>query len=135
MEKASSVASFIATRIRETGKPQKDIAREAGFDKPNIITMFKQGRTKIPLAKVGALAKALETDPVLLFRMCMSEYNPDTWGEIEPLIDSALTSDELELIVALRARVGAPYLAALTDDSKRLMSELLRSMRAPRGIH
>lgn len=76
MKTSSEVARFITSRIVATGQKQKDIARKAGFDKPNIITMIKQGSTKLPLAKLGAMAKALETDPVQLLQMCMEEYTP-----------------------------------------------------------
>ena len=63
METTSQVACFIAARIEATGQLQKDIAAKAGFDKPNMITMIKQGRTRLPLDKVGAMALALETGP------------------------------------------------------------------------
>ena len=52
-----SVAEFIAAQIAMSDKTQREIALALGYDKPNIITMFKQGLTKIPLNKVAPLAR------------------------------------------------------------------------------
>lgn len=123
------VAKFVRQRIQMLGKLQCEIAQEVGFDKPNIITMIKQGKTKLPLGKVGAMARALETDPVHLLKICLSTYHPETWAEIEPLLDSALTSDEKALLDAWRAYVGAPFIAVLTDESKNKLQEFLRCLR------
>jgi hypothetical protein len=53
--KESIVAAFIAKRIDEIGKTQRDIARECGGQKPNVITMLKNGQMKLPLDKIGRL--------------------------------------------------------------------------------
>lgn len=77
MKKKSEVADFIANQIQAIGKSQIKISEEAGFDKPNIITMMKQGKTKVPLEKIPALARALEVEPFILVRMCFKEYLPE----------------------------------------------------------
>ena len=46
MGKDCAVASFVRHRIAILDKQQTDIAAECGFEKPNIITMIKQGKTK-----------------------------------------------------------------------------------------
>ena len=84
MEVTCPVATFVRHQIQVLGKPQREIAEEVGFEKPNIITMIKQGKTKLPLAKVGAMARALETDPVYLLKLCLSTYHAETWAVIEP---------------------------------------------------
>ena len=68
MNSTSPVARFIAARILDIGKSQKDIAREVGFESANVITMIKQGATKLPLSRVSAMAKALETQSTELNR-------------------------------------------------------------------
>lgn len=131
METTSQVARFIARRIETTDKLQKDIALQCGFDKPNMITMVKQGRTRLPLGKVGQMAKALETDPVQLLKMCMEEYLPDTWEEIAPLMESALTREELQLLTLLRASTGSPFLSVLSDESKLYFESFIASLPTP----
>lgn len=103
----TSVAEFIADRLAESDKTQRQIAEECGFETPNIITMFKKGTTKVPLNRIGALAKAIGSDPAHLLRLVMNEYIPDTWVEIENIMQSTvLTANELELVRAYRRATG-----------------------------
>lgn len=122
--KPKTVAEYIDWQVNLCGKPQKQIAEEAGFQKPNIITMFKQGTTKVPLEKVGKLAKALEVDPVHLLKMCLREYLPDTYAEIEKMFGQPiLTKNELDLIEVIRA-------AKVTNPKVRTHDEKVRIMTA-----
>lgn len=103
----TSVAEFIADRLAESDKTQRQIAEECGFETPNIITMFKKGTTKVPLNRIGSLAKAIGSDPAHLLRLVMNEYIPDTWVEIENIMQSTvLTANELELVRAYRRATG-----------------------------
>lgn len=131
---SSQVARFIEKRIEETGQLQKDIAKKVGFEKPNIITMIKQGKTRLPIDKICLMAKALETDPILLFQMCIQEYQPDNWKVIAPFMEAAMTKDELRLLKSLRASVGGPFLSALSEDSKLHFEKFMNSLRAPATI-
>lgn len=129
MEKNSQVAIFVKQRIQSLGKKQTLIAQEAGFEKPNVITMIKQGKTKLPLAKVGVMAKALETDPIHLLKLCLSEYQPETWEAISPLFDELLTKDEMVLINSFRSFIGGPYVSALTEVQFSSLNAFLKAMR------
>ena len=103
----TSVAEFIAERLAVIDKTQRQIATECGFENANVITMFKQGNTRLPLNRIGPLAKALEVDPVHLLRLAMREYLPDTWDSLENAMQSTLmTANELDLIRAYRAATG-----------------------------
>lgn len=135
MDTPCIVAQFIRERIDFLGKPQKDVAVEAGFEHPNVITMIKQGKTKLPIAKIGPMATALETDPLQLLKLCLSHYYPDTWKAIEPFLESALTEDEVRLLGALRTSVGGPYLSALSSESKRHLESFMKSLRLPTQVH
>jgi transcriptional regulator with XRE-family HTH domain len=90
----SNVATYIASRIEASGQLQKDIAEKVGFERPNMITMVKQGRSRLPIDKIGPMAQALEIDPLALFSMCMHEYYPNTWKAIAPCLESAMTASE-----------------------------------------
>lgn len=134
MNKKSAVATFIAERIEATGKVQRHIAEKVGFESPNIITMIKKGITKLPLDKIGPMAKALDVDPMELYRMCMQEYHPDTWKAIAPFLEAGLSEDERRLVRSLRAWVGGPYLAALSDDSRAQFNRFMQSLRTPAAV-
>ena len=117
--KPLSVAEYLAQQIVLSGKSQKDIAREVGYEKPNVITMMKQGATKIPIVKVGPLARALDVDPAYFLRLVLSEYMPETWAAIEETLDGTiLTRNELLLIREYRRRTGN------TDPIPSLRSEV-----------
>lgn len=131
MKTASQVALFIASRIEATDQLQKDIATKCGFEKPNMITMVKQGRTRLPIGKVGPMAKALETDPFQLLKMCLEEYHPETWEAIAPFMKQAVTQDELRLLNALRASIGGPFLSAISDESKIHLENFIASLSTP----
>ncbi len=134
MHNESQVARFIAARIGASGKLQKDIAEKAGFEKPNMITMVKQGRTRLPIDKIGPMAQALEIDPVALFSMFMEEYHPNTWKAIAPFLESAMTADERRMLGSIRAFIGGPFLAAMSDDAKEHFDRFLLSLRIPKTI-
>ena len=98
-----TVAQFISQRIDDSAKSQREIAAEVGFENPNVLTMFKQGQTKVPLRRIGALARALDVDPTHLLRLVMSEYTPDTWAAVEDVLGGTmLTKNERELITFYR---------------------------------
>ena len=103
-----SVAAFISARIAESDKTQHQIASECGYDKPNIMTMFKQGKTRVPLNKVGPLATALGVDPALLLRLTLAEYAPETWEAIDRIAGRSLISEnEMDLVRAFRTLAGS----------------------------
>jgi len=126
--KPKSVAEYLSWQIHLCGKKQLEIAEEVGFPKPNIITMIKQGKTKLPLDKVGKFAKAIEVDPIHLFKLCMQEYMPDTWKEIERMIDQpVLTTNELEFIEIIReSNVSNPRLH--TDGERQRFREFVETL-------
>ena len=99
-----TVAKFIDQQITYREKLQDDIAAECGFANSNIISMIKNGVTKLPLAKVGVMARALDVDPAYLLRLTMSEYMPDVWSVMESIFGRAsfVTTGELDLLGKLR---------------------------------
>lgn len=101
-EKKSKFLERLNALLEVSDKTQKDVADELGYDKPNIISMFKKGITKVPLDKVPALAKALNADPVHMLRLAMSEYAPALLKTIEGTFPTAVTQHEAELIKAHR---------------------------------
>lgn len=99
-----TVAEYLTQQIGLCGLTQSEIAKAAGFNKPNIITMLKTGATKLPMSKVGPMAAALGVDPLHLFKLVMQEYEPDTWGMIQQNIlkQPFVTANEMEIIEVVR---------------------------------
>ena len=95
------IADFIARQIEivgtsalgRPGKTQREIAAELGYDKPNMISMFKTGMAKVPLEKVPALAKAINVDPAFLFRLALQQYWPDNLDTIAEIFGTICTKN------------------------------------------
>jgi len=102
MTTTSKTATFIGRAIEFSGKSQREIAIEAGFPKPNIISMLKKGEMKLPLDRIPDLANACHVDPVYLFRLAMEEYHPAIWEVLVNTIGMPLTANEFELVGAYR---------------------------------
>jgi hypothetical protein len=94
-----TVAEFLTYHIEQCGKTQREIALAMGYTKQNIITMFKQGLTRLPLDKIGIAAEVLGINPGVLFYKVMNEYMPETLSSLKPIMQGLeLSNDELELI-------------------------------------
>ena len=103
--KAMTVARFITQQIAVCESSQRAIAAECGYTNANIITMFKKGRTKLPLNKVAVMARALRVDPRHLLRLAMTEYEPEAWSVITKTMgtDVSATDDERAILDLVRA--------------------------------
>lgn len=128
--KARNVAEYISMQLHLCGKSQTQIAEEVGFEKPNVITMIKQGKTKVPLNKIGSMAKALEVDPVFFFRMVMNEYMPDLMDMIASITNQpVITRNEMDFIHVIRSsNVVNPKLR--TDTEKKKLKDFVDTLKA-----
>ncbi len=105
----SRLAKFLETRLLELKhkKTQAEIAEEAGFVNPNMVTMIKKGATKLPSDRVPALAKALESDPALLLRLALEQKEGSTAANaIYEIIGQPVTRNEMAWINEVRNLSG-----------------------------
>lgn len=102
----SRAARFIAHRILELRprKSQQDIAAEAGFVNPNMLSMVKSGKTKLPLDRVPSLAKALESDPKRLFLLALQQGGNETTNKaMEEVFGTVVTDHEVGWLEEIRS--------------------------------
>lgn len=100
-----TVAEYLTAQIALRGRPQAEIAAMCGFPKANMISMIKQGKSLLPIAKVGLMAKALGIDPTHLYKMVMQEYQPSNWEALQYTIfreQEILTDNEREILDVIR---------------------------------
>jgi len=118
-----TVAEFLADKIGAIDKTQREIAEACGFDNPNIITMFKNGHTKLPINRIAPLAKALDVDPAYLLRLVMNEYMREAWECVEDIMQSTvLSANELQLVRAYREVTGDNDAAAVVIDRSAVLA-------------
>lgn len=129
----TTVAEYIAAQIILCGKDQVQIAQECGFNKPNVITMIKQGKTKLPLERIGPVAKSLGVDPGFLFKLAVNEYMPTLMEAVEAIIDGpVLTHNEIEFIEVIRSsKVQNPRLR--TDAERRELKKFVDTLKSDNG--
>jgi DNA-binding CsgD family transcriptional regulator len=129
--KRVTVAEYIESQIAMSDVSQKDIAAALNYDKPNVITMIKQGKTKLPINKVGPLAKALNVDPVHLLRLAMAEYMPDTWEAIQNLVGKSLvTEGEMQVVQLVREHANGHELVLEKADHRNALARVIREVAA-----
>lgn len=108
MKTKADVARYLEHCITDSGKTNKDIAQEIGYESPNILSMLKSGDTKVPLARIPAIAKATGTDPKVLLDLCLEAYHPELHRVLSELAPSMLISrEELRLVRFVRRALRA----------------------------
>ncbi len=124
----TKIVELIRNRISElTGlKTQREIAAEIGYDKPNVLSMYKRGEAKVPLERLPAIARALDIDIALLFRAGLEQWWPGEQTLLNQMfMERIVTKNERALI-----KLVATYLQAddfeITQD---LLERLRRSFR------
>ncbi|OEO29778.1 hypothetical protein VW23_001650 [Devosia insulae DS-56] len=73
----SDLAMFVAKRIDELRhrKSQRAIAHIAGLRHANMLSAIKTGDAKLPLERVGDLARSLECDPHELMKLALQQFH------------------------------------------------------------
>lgn len=82
---------------------QRDIATALGYQRANLISMFKTGEAKVPLDKIPTLAKAIKVDPAHLMRLGLEQYWPDQMRTINEVFQNLVTKTEMEIIEIYRS--------------------------------
>lgn len=103
------LAKYLDKRVLELRprKSQAQIAGEAGFRNPNVLTMLKTGATKLPLDRVASLARALDCDPKMLFNLAVGQLGGATTARaIEEIFGTIVTRNEVAWIEEIRAASG-----------------------------
>lgn len=107
--KGTHLTIFIEKRILELrpNKTQAEIATEAGFPNPNMLSMIKTGATRLPLDRVPALAGALDVDPARLFQLALEQWVGSAAARtFETIFRVAVTRHEADWINEIRAASG-----------------------------
>ncbi|MEI4262851.1 XRE family transcriptional regulator [Roseovarius sp. D0-M9] len=76
----TKLAKYIERRVLElkSRKSQLQIANEAGFPNPNMVSMIKNGASKLAIDRVPSMARAVDCDPGYLMRLALEQAVGDT---------------------------------------------------------
>ena len=101
---ASATARLFSNYVNLSHLTQREIAARAGYPRPNIITMFKTGETKIPIEKIPVFADILGIDPKRFLRVALEEYDPGVLKVIEAHFGPQVSRNEHEILQEIRKR-------------------------------
>ena len=105
----SDLAIYIDKRILELRykKTQGEIATAAGFTNPNMLTMIKQGHSKLAIDRVATVAAALEADPKYLLRLALDQQGNETMARVyDEIIGTVVSRNETGWLEELREASG-----------------------------
>lgn len=100
--KKTTVADHLVKALDFSGRTQREIAEEIGYQKSNIISMMRAGQTKVPIEKIPPMARALGVDPVLFVRIALQEYLPTVWETMSTTFGENITEQERRFLEILR---------------------------------
>ena len=106
-------------------KSQREIAADLGYEKSNIISMFKSGEAKVPLDKLPALARSLNVDLGFLLRLGLEQYfkgDNRGWVELNRVLDRSVSENELEIVRYVR-EVSGESDPRLDEDRKHALRD------------
>lgn len=103
------LADLIEKRILELRgiKSLAEIATEAGFTHPPMLSMIKSGATKLPLDRVPSMAKALGLDPALVLHLTLEQTTGSTTAlAIMAIFGEVVSRNEVAWLHELRDASG-----------------------------
>lgn len=98
------MAKLLDKRISQLPKTQREIAQDMGYSRPNILSMMKSGEAKVPLDRVPAMAKALDVDVALFFRLALEQNfrGTEIVKVINDIFGTMVSKNEVEWVETLR---------------------------------
>lgn len=97
-----TVAAFVKAAVAKGGKSRRELAASLGYKDQNIVALFEEGLTRVPLHKVPALADALGVSRADLMKRVLGEYAPHLVAVFEDCSEHAATDNELEILQFIR---------------------------------
>lgn len=125
----SPVARYLEQAIDRSGLPQTEIAEAMGYERPNIISMFKSGATKIPIETIPKLAELLGVSELYFMKLALEEYHPEMWMVIERVFGKLVSENEMDIIDIIRT-ASAGTDPELTEELEKELFRLFDITRA-----
>jgi transcriptional regulator with XRE-family HTH domain len=109
MAKTNKLTKLIYMAISANGVKQTEMADALGLEKPNIITMWKQGDSRIPFDRIPGIAVYLKLDVKELLRLWLEIYEPEHLKIIDQyLVPPAveISDPEMRIVKGIRVLSG-----------------------------
>ena len=106
----------------------RDVAAAAGYERPNIFSMFRSGETKIPIDRAFAMARALKIDEAHFMRLVMKQHWPEVAAQFDTLFGGPLSANERKLLELWRNATSNED-PNITGALKQRLREVIRETR------
>ena len=73
------VAKMVDLGIKASGKTAAQIARECHFNNACFISLMRRGNSRVPIGKIGDIARAIGFDVTNFRNRVVQEYLPELW--------------------------------------------------------
>ncbi|WP_412552414.1 hypothetical protein [Shimia sp. MIT1388] len=110
---ASPTAKILANAIDASELTQREIADRIGMRNPNVISMMKQGITRVPLNRIPALSETLEINAQTFLMTAIEEYHPGTHEVLVDVLGLPLSDTEMRLLGLLRTTEASGIVDAI----------------------
>ncbi|MBO9407844.1 helix-turn-helix transcriptional regulator [Shimia sp. R9_1] len=107
---ASPTAEMLAQAIDASEMTQKEIADQIGMKNANVISMMKQGITRIPLSRIPALSETLQINAQTFLMTAIEEYHPTTHEVLADVLGLPLSETEMRLLDLLRTTEASGFI-------------------------
>lgn len=94
--------AYLARHIDSCKLTQREIAEKLGYQNPNVITMFKKGRSKFPIYSIPKLSELIGLDPASTLRIALEAYDDPVFPLIEQYFGALISKNEQTLLKAYR---------------------------------
>lgn len=91
-----------ANLSRRTNMTNEELADDMGYARSNIISMWRTGKSRIPLERLPDLSRLLNVSMAELLPMWMEQYAPQIRVEVGKMFNRLVTENEFEVIEAIR---------------------------------
>lgn len=125
-----TVAELIGTAQQGLALSDAHIAEAIGCGTPEITSLLKLGKMRLPIPKVPQMAEVLEVKPSKLMQMVLREISPETLAAIEscygPMV---LTDAEARLIQSIRQSADGRESAIMMFDKEAVVALVVAAPR------
>ncbi|WP_051002477.1 helix-turn-helix domain-containing protein [Magnetospirillum molischianum] len=125
-----SVQDYLTKQIELSGAPQRQIAKDAGFSSPQMLSMIKKGDARLPMDKIEPLAIVLGVDPARFMQIWFNDYHPFYLRLIERSLGATMTDNEREILSFIREASGNTD-PRLNEDVKHDLTKAFRRADQP----
>ena len=109
-----------------TNMTNEELADKLGYVRPNIISMWRTGRTRVPLDRLPKLADILGVSLAHLLVLWMDQYTEGSdYTRLMKILSKAVSDDEALLVEAVRGYTKGRSFDVNKAEAKKLIPQIV----------